>query len=182
MSNLDEGHKGLTGLINGQLVDVENIPPELFSDVESCAHALSQNNRYNGNTIFPYSVAQHSVVLSLSVPEHLEKAAMLHDMSEWVFGDLIRPIKRRFPLFDELETKCQKDIFEFYGVPWSRMGELHEYDLRICVDEMLVLCPKLPRSFLPPAEPIGTVTITEWSPTVAKRIFIDRFQGLFHDA
>ena len=166
------------GLINGQIVDATNLPPELFDDIQACAHALSLNCRYNGNVLFHYSVAQHSVLLSEAVPPHLARAALIHDMSEWVFGDLIAPVKDALPIFGELEDVCLKQIFFHFGVPWECMAELKPYDKRIYIDETLVLNPRLRANYPVDQDPLG-VEIEEWPAGSAKWAFLDRFEELF---
>lgn len=63
--------------------------------------ALPKINRYTGQTIHPYSVAQHSLVLTRwaateaeVLEPHLLLGVLLHDAAEAFIGDIIRPIKR----------------------------------------------------------------------------------------
>lgn len=166
------GHEGL--------YDPFNLPGDLFDDVENCAQALANSCRYGGNVAFHYSTAQHSVLLSESVPPRLARAALAHDMSEWVFGDLIYPMKRRWLAFDEYEEVCQRQIFAYYGIPWEHMDELRSFDRAICVDEMRVLNPRLPRAnYLVAEEGLG-VRIEPWTPTEAKVRFLRRFQEVMY--
>lgn len=152
---------------NGRLVDPFDIKPGDFS-LASTAHSLSQINRYSGATRVPLSVATHSVCLSLAVPKHLQRAAIIHDMPEMLVGDQARPIKRRNPQFVELEEECQRQFFALLGEPWESFEELAEYDTRICGDEMLQYT-----SYVPAIEPLG-IFIPEWTPTEAALHFFDR--------
>lgn len=56
--------------------------------IEDIAHHLAAENRYNGATKFPYSVAQHSILVSEECPEDLMLEGLLHDAEEAYFKDL----------------------------------------------------------------------------------------------
>lgn len=67
-------------------------------DLMDIAHSLASKARYNGHTKFPIWVAQHSVYTAIcnieghnSYQDRLER--LMHDASEYVVGDLIRPLK-----------------------------------------------------------------------------------------
>lgn len=141
------------------------------------ARSNTLNNRYNGHTNFPYSVAQHEILLSIAAPEHAlaEKlihttyeyrmtaaAALLHDASENIVQDIITPIKRRLRIddydFTEVEEGIQKLIFHKYDIPWEFMDIVSRYDARIYEDEAPVLKPFHEPSNL---KPLG-VLIEEW--------------------
>lgn len=77
----------------GKMFDLENPHPEMIC-IEDIAHHLSIENRYNGATRFPYSVAQHSLLVSLKAPEHLKLEALLHDVEETWYKDFSNPWKR----------------------------------------------------------------------------------------
>ena len=62
-------------------------------DIIDIAHALSLTNRFTGHTVKPYSVAQHStLVSSLCQPEN-QLWGLLHDAPEAYFADISRPVK-----------------------------------------------------------------------------------------
>lgn len=67
--------------------------------VEVIAHALSQQTRFAGHTLWPYSVLHHSILVGIEVARHthdqaLIRAALSHDFAEFVCVDLPAPIKR----------------------------------------------------------------------------------------
>jgi hypothetical protein len=76
----------------GKRFDLLNPQPEMVC-TEDIAHHLSLLNRFTGATRFPYSVAQHSVLMSHIVPPELAKAALLHDAHEAYVGDVSAPLK-----------------------------------------------------------------------------------------
>lgn len=61
--------------------------------VDDIAHALSMKCRFTGHCREFYSIAEHSVRVSLLVRPELRLAALLHDAAEAYLPDLARPIK-----------------------------------------------------------------------------------------
>ncbi len=61
--------------------------------IRDIARGLSTSMRYRGHTVRPYSVAEHSVILSLIVPQIYARQALMHDASEAYLGDVLRPLK-----------------------------------------------------------------------------------------
>jgi hypothetical protein len=80
--------------VDGDLVDLAAIPSNKVN-VADIAHVLSQINRFNGRTPRPYSVAQHSVFVSMLAGGRASRFPRLwHDGGEAFTGDIISPIKR----------------------------------------------------------------------------------------
>lgn len=66
--------------------------------IEDAAAQLAKNNRFNGATFVPYSVAQHSVWVSRMIRKHghdatTQLAGLIHDVPEYILGDMLRPIQ-----------------------------------------------------------------------------------------
>lgn len=86
-------------------------------------HSLSRIVRFNGHTLgWPYTVAQHSLlVASLVDPEH-RKDALLHDAGEAYYGDLSTPLKQAMELaggapgFIGVRRRVDAAIAERFGV------------------------------------------------------------------
>jgi hypothetical protein len=92
MSNIIETY-------SGKLVDPFNIT-ESDLDIQDIAHGLSNINRFNGHTVYPYSVAEHSVVLSFCFDNDLDALyALMHD------ADIVSPLKHNFPELIEAEKR-----------------------------------------------------------------------------
>ena len=81
------------------------------------AHQLSLTNRWGGASRIPYSVAQHSILVSRHVPLEHKLAALLHDASESYLTDLPRPIKRSpgFDRYVDIERSIMRVIADKFG-------------------------------------------------------------------
>ena len=93
--------------------------------IEDIAHALALQNRYNGHTAGPLSVARHSlwVAHEVELAEHhdrvLTMCGLLHDAAEAYLGDIIRPLKHR-PWavgYLEMERHVEDVIAEKFRIP-----------------------------------------------------------------
>ena len=124
----------------GKLVDLANFQPD---DVRlpDIAHALSLINRFTGHSKCPYSVAQHSVMVSnLTPPEHA-LWGLLHDASEAYLGDVATPLKNALPGYRELEERVQRTIAGAFGLSWPMPATVKEADLRALMAEKRDLIP-----------------------------------------
>jgi uncharacterized protein len=89
--------------------------------IEDIAHALGAVNRFNGHTGVPYSVAQHSVLLSRHLAPDgplIALVALLHDASEAYLGDVPRPLKvsDAFAGYRAVEARLQELIYAKYDI------------------------------------------------------------------
>lgn len=158
--------------------------------LDDIAHALAQANRYGGHCKFPYSVAQHSVLIfdwllemgaDHNSPEsnNVLRWAILHDAPEFVFGDMIGPIKRTMqtgqykPCYNRLE-----DVMTIRFGLSTRMPEVVDrVDKRIVLDEQAALMARpapLEWSFYRGLEPLGGIRFEEWDWRRAKAEFLGR--------
>jgi hypothetical protein len=141
--------------------------------IEDIAHALSHICRYGGHCNEFYSVAEHSVLMSLKVSPENKLWALLHDATEAYLMDLPRPIKPYLPGYAEYEAKLMKCIAERYSLPYEMPDEVKDADNRIILDEM-----KQNMSYVPDKykimEPLGVI-LENWNPAEAKQTFLDAF-------
>lgn len=145
-------------------------------DINDIAHALSQINRFCGHAVFPYSVAQHSVLCSLMVEPEFALSALLHDAAEAYVNDLPSPLKHELPEYMRVENRILECINEKFDVDTSS-PEVKAVDLKMLVTEAKVLCNGADW-YLDPKYPPGyesDVTIEPWTWQSAKEIFLARF-------
>ncbi|WDR04268.1 HD family hydrolase [Devosia algicola] len=88
-------------MLSGRRLDILD-PSPLDVELSDIAHGLARVARWNGQTQgdYPYSVAQHSILVLDLFQNHNPFAtaagalhALLHDAPEYVMGDIISPFK-----------------------------------------------------------------------------------------
>lgn len=77
---------------SGRVFNLADPKPEQVH-VPDIAHALSKLCRFTGHTDKFYSVAQHSVLVSMEVPAQYALLALFHDAHEAYTGDMNGPLK-----------------------------------------------------------------------------------------
>lgn len=123
---LDDGIELLDGTnFNYSTCNVDEI------DIEQIAHVLSQVNRFAGHTLFPYSVAQHSLNASKIVAPEFAFCALMHDTTEMVTNDIVTPLKVRVPLFKEIEIKIESNMAARFGFEFPLPPEVKTADLQM---------------------------------------------------
>jgi len=87
------------------------------------AHHLSNLCRYTGACPKHYSVAHHSILVSMQLeeegaPRPLQLAGLLHDAGEYVFNDIASPVKKdpRMKWYRDLEHETTRMIFCVFGL------------------------------------------------------------------
>ena len=113
-------------MLSGRRLDL--LDPSPFDiEIEDIAHGLARVARWNGQTVgeHPFSVAQHSVVVE-ELAAHLKPglepkwrlAALLHDASEYVIGDMISPFKAALGLdYKTFEARLEAAIHLRFSLP-----------------------------------------------------------------
>ncbi len=158
-------------------------------NIQDIAHALGAVNRFNGHTSVPYSVAQHSVLVSKcfeSWGPDARLAALLHDASEAYLCDVPRPLKQ-LPAFEPYrlaEDRLQQVIHAAFGLTEiandpAFIAELKRVDRRMLRTEQAHL--------MPPAAPnegrddvpiFEDLAIEPWSARAASLSFMVRFMSI----
>lgn len=142
--------------------------------IEDIAHALGNICRYTGQSKKFYSVAQHSVYVSMDVPKKLSLAGLLHDASEAYICDISSPVKKLDSMrtYREVEEKLQGVIYARFGVPFSEPpAKVKDADMRVFrteADSLMCFSPEGER-----ATSIGH--FETWSPEKAKDEFLKRY-------
>src|SRR5208282_36416 len=83
--------------------------PQEF-DLTDIAHALANNCRYTGHVRQRYSVAEHSVLVSLIMEDQQlgnPFEGLMHDAHEAYIGDMASPWKRLIPQYCEHEARIE---------------------------------------------------------------------------
>jgi len=113
-------------MLSGRRLDL--LDPSPFDiEIEDIAHGLARVARWNGQTIgeHAFSVAQHSLVVE-EIAAHIRPglepkwrlAALLHDASEYVIGDMISPFKSALGVsYKEFEARLESAIHVRFGLP-----------------------------------------------------------------
>lgn len=177
-------------------------------DIEDIAHALSQLNRFNGHTVRPYSVAEHSVRVArlarklftdrewskraLGVihspdwtrADEISKFGLLHDASEYVLADLATPWKDlpELAAYRVVEKRIQDMIQAKYGLDPGLPQEVKDADAIMCnteAEQLLIGGRKWPEDGWPPHEPLKEEQGFGWTPYEAKRQFLTTFRILW---
>src|SRR5215217_840425 len=113
-------------MLSGRRLDLLD-PSPLDIEIEDIAHGLARVARWNGQTIgeHAFSVAQHSCVVE-EIAAHIRPglepkwrlAALLHDASEYVIGDMISPFKAALGVdYKTFEDRLESAIHIRFGLP-----------------------------------------------------------------
>ena len=113
-------------MLSGRRLDLID-PSPMDIEIEDIAHGLARVARWNGQTLgaHAFSVAQHSLVveeivahLDPAIPPRWRLAALLHDASEYVIGDMISPFKAALGVdYRTFEDRLEAAIHIRFGLP-----------------------------------------------------------------
>jgi uncharacterized protein len=113
-------------MLSGRRLDLLD-PSPLDIEIEDIAHGLARVARWNGQTKGDnaFSVAQHCVLVEAifthitpSVTPRDRLAALLHDASEYVVGDMISPFKAALGYdYKAFENRLLAAIHVRFGLP-----------------------------------------------------------------
>lgn len=148
--------------------------------LQDIAHALSNICRFTGHTNHFYSVAQHSVLVSRTVPAEFALWGLLHDASEAYLADISRPVKQQMPFYQEAERRLEKVIASAFGLPWPMPAAVKEVDTRMLMTEKrdVLVCPwDFSRVHVADCQPYD-FRIVPYSPSRAEESFFNRWHEL----
>ena len=106
------------------------------------SHHLSMLCRFTGATREFYSVAEHSVHVSMVVPKEHAFTALLHDATEAYIADINRPVKVEMPDYKRIEQANWRALCQRYGLPDIMPDCVKQADTEVLVAEMAKLMPK----------------------------------------
>lgn len=157
------------------------------------AHALSMQCRYTGHVHRFYSVAEHSVRVSLlaeslalarnggdlRAAREVAMVALLHDASEAYLIDVARPVKRSATMqgYRDAENRLQSVILTAFGLPTEEPPEVKEADKILGATEARDLFPGVHPDWKWIAEPMAD-HIVPFAHDDAESMFLGRFQEL----
>lgn len=162
-------------------------------DIRDIAHSLGMKPRYAGHTIFPFWVAQHSIMTAIfnvpgfNRPEH-RLARLMHDASETYNGDLIRPLKYSVDFrkpFERVEVANEAAISARFGLPFPFEAHVKIADEAVTAAEVNQLIVKNAGvDFNKPLHDekiVAPFKFREWDWREARERFADLFTLLVSD-
>jgi 5'-deoxynucleotidase YfbR-like HD superfamily hydrolase len=181
-------------MLSGRRLDLLD-PSPLDIEIEDIAHGLARVARWNGQTIgeHAFSVAQHSVVVE-EIVAHVRPdieprwrlAALLHDASEYVIGDMISPFKAALGVdYRTFEERLESAIHIRFGLPAKTpqpiKALIKEADRACAFFEAVQLAgfgreEAIPLFGLPPKG--YSLTIEPWPAKLAQERYVHRFHAL----
>jgi len=141
--------------------------------LEDIAHALSNICRFTGHTNRFYSVAQHSVYVSVYASPDNALWGLLHDASEAFLCDIARPVKRFISEYSKYEENLMRVIADKFNLSWPMPEEIKSLDKRMLMTEARDLGINT-RDWAETAKPMP-ITIFPQTPEGAERSFHDWF-------
>lgn len=148
-------------------------------DIESIASALARECRFGANSLYRYSVAQHSVLVSY-LCEKYPLCGLLHDSPEAYLKDMPSPIKGSLPPYIYMESLawrviCKKfNLMEFqYGMP----EEVERADKVMLATEARDLMQNV-KNMWKVTEKAISQRVEPWDLEYSKARFLERFEEL----
>jgi hypothetical protein len=151
--------------------------------IADIAHSLSLLCRFAGHTRTFYSVAQHSVLVSMIVGEAFAPWGLLHDASEAYLCDITRPVKHQAALdgYRQLEARVQAAIYERFGLSVDEPACVKEADTLVLLTEQRDLMA-MPDGWSLRGRPTLPFPIVPMCPRQAEIAFLERFHELMATA
>lgn len=126
---IEQCNDGKFNAFTGLKVDLLNLTSEMIT-LTDIATGLSNICRFGGQIQPFYSVAEHTILVWWLAPQHLKRAALLHDAAEAYLGDVIKPFKVLLgKAYAEYENVFEEVIFKKYQVSLEELSEIKANDL-----------------------------------------------------
>lgn len=148
-------------------------------DINDVAHGLSNTCRFTGQCRTFYSVAQHSLIVSLIVPPEHALEGLMHDGAEAFIGDVAKPLKNLLPDYKRIEDSVEAAVFERFGLPRKLPACVKHGDMIALHTEQrdFMGAPGHAWTFDPRYPPLPQ-KIIPMTPEHAKRAFLQRYAEL----
>jgi 5'-deoxynucleotidase YfbR-like HD superfamily hydrolase len=106
-------------------------------DINDIVHALAHVCRFAGHSCQFYSVAQHSVLVSLMSPDEDALWGLLHDASEAYLADVPSPLKKcpEFAFYREVEAGLMAIICDKFKLSRDEPPSVKLADKRVLATE-----------------------------------------------
>lgn len=170
---------------SGLYLDYANPTADQFTILD-LVKGLARECRFSGQTKSFYSVAQHSVLVSLAVPKEYALHALFHDGSEAFLRDIATPLKRLLPDYREMEAKIQAIVHQKVGLDAQFEHHVEQAiktaDLAVFAAERQQLMPADGRAW-PCAQEVKPfeVMIEPMGPARAIHYFMERHASILYD-
>jgi hypothetical protein len=148
-------------------------------DLYDIAWALSMMCRFNGHCTRFYSVAEHSVYVSLHVPQEYALWGLLHDASEAYIADIVKPAKPFIAGYAEAENRIMRAVCERFGMALEMPAQVKTADCAILADEAAQIMGPKPSDWNLPFQPTGQEIIGH-DPETARLLFLQRYYKIKH--
>jgi hypothetical protein len=141
------------------------------------AHALSMKCRFGGHTKRFYSVAEHSILVSLFCDPPVALWGLLHDAAEAYSADVPSPLKASLAGWDDMEDRIMAAVAARFGLTGPEPEAVRYFDRAILTDERAALMTPCVRAWPPMPERLGA-SVYGWDPRRAEVWFLERFAEL----
>lgn len=147
-----------------------------FTDI---GHALSNLCRFGGHCSAFYSVAQHSVLVSMMSPPDVALWSLVHDSSEAYLADIPSPLKKlpEFEPYRRAEKRVMEVICDALNLPHEEPKIVKLIDKRILATEARDLTFTAGFGWSMNAEPYD-FHIKPWTPDHARVRFMSTLDKL----
>jgi 5'-deoxynucleotidase YfbR-like HD superfamily hydrolase len=165
-------------LYSGRYFDFDDPEGSLF-DIGDIARGLSHICRFGGQCPRFYSVAEHSVYVSMVVAAEHALAGLMHDAAEAFVGDMPKPLKVMCPDYVAIEKRIERAVLDRFGISMPLDPSIKEADIRMLATEQSQLMANRDDWDYTRGRPVvDGLTIVGLAPNDAFNLFIDRFETL----
>ncbi|MFI5397630.1 MAG: hypothetical protein ACHQ9S_18995 [Candidatus Binatia bacterium] len=157
-------------------------------DIGDIAHALANNCRYTGHTKNRYSVAEHSVLVSMIMQDQKlgnPYEGLMHDAHEAYICDMASPWKRLLPDYREHEARIELAMRRWAVLPDKISSEAKLVDYAALILEARVLIPSKAKDWPMAPKVIALANKVQqdymimcWDAPAAKHAFLVRYSEL----